>query len=440
MTGNSAAQAATQTNAKTSASPLYAWIVVSLLCLLYVVSFLDRMILVLLIDPISSDLGLSDTQMGLLIGFAFAVLYVLIGLPIAHIADSGHRRIVLVIGVALWGVATILSAFANSFAYLLVMRAAVAIGEAALSPVAISLIGDLFKPEKRAFPTSLYMATGVLMGTGAFMLGGGAIKLAESFAVGMDWEAWRITLVIVGAPTVLLAGVAALVIREPERSRKADKTLHAEPAIPYLKKEWRLYLGLFGGVGALSAISWGIISWVPTLLIRAHAFDPAQAGFILGIVGPPAAILGTLFSPWAAQRLANAGRSDAIPIVLLLMCAVASASLIATIVNANTIVLMIGIVAALFALSASTVMPAIAIQIIGPDWIRARLMAINLTFLAILGQGLGPVLVAVFSERWDRPDSLAFGLLTLTLIMAPVAAGLLWMARSRLATSATATA
>ncbi|MEM8921823.1 MAG: MFS transporter, partial [Pseudomonadota bacterium] len=134
----------TDIDASVNGSPkqgsLLAWSAVTLLCALYVMSFVDRMILALLVQPITQDLGVSDTEVGVLIGIGFALVYVLIGLPIAHIVDGGARRKVLIAGVVLWSLATIASAFSENFWHLAIARLGVAIGEAALTPVAIAVI------------------------------------------------------------------------------------------------------------------------------------------------------------------------------------------------------------------------------------------------------------------------------------------------------------
>ncbi|MGE0830089.1 MAG: MFS transporter, partial [Hyphomonadaceae bacterium] len=194
-----------------------AWYSVALLTALYAMSFLDRFILSLLAAPVSKDLNLSDVQMSLLLGAGFAVVYALSGVPIAQLLDLKERRTIVCSGVATWSLSTIAAGFANSFAMLAVCRAGVALGEAVLAPAAISLIADLFPREKRALPISVFASMTGLMSTGAFIIGAAALNLATAIAPVTGLAPWRCTLLLVGAPGLLLAFVFLTTIKEPAR-------------------------------------------------------------------------------------------------------------------------------------------------------------------------------------------------------------------------------
>ena len=194
---------------------LQAWYMVFSLTLIYCVSFLDRNILSLLAVPIAGALGISKTQLGLLYGLGFGVLYALVGLPLAHWIDRGQRVWIVVIGVTLWSLCTFASAFATSFGQLAILRSGVAIGEAVLSPAAVSLIADLFDRERRTLPTSIYSAVGTVMGYGSYFFAGGALDLATHLSTQMAMAPWRLTLIIVGLPGLLLAPLLRLTVREP---------------------------------------------------------------------------------------------------------------------------------------------------------------------------------------------------------------------------------
>lgn len=153
-----------------------AWWTVALLSALYVLSFIDRLILALLVSPLKAGFGVSDVQLGLVFGPAFGVFYAVLGLPLARVADRGDRRRLIITGVLLWGFATIASGFAGTFALLIVLRIGLAIGEAALTPAAYSMIGDLFAPHRRTLAASIYSGIGNAGAFASFILGSMVIR------------------------------------------------------------------------------------------------------------------------------------------------------------------------------------------------------------------------------------------------------------------------
>jgi len=189
------------------AKPRYRYYVLAVLTLVYTFNFIDRQLLVILQEPIKADLGLSDTQLGLLTGFAFAVFYVVCGIPIARWADKSVRRSIIALSLAVWSFMTAVSGFTQNFFQLLLARMGVGVGEAGGSPPAHSMISDIFKPKFRATALSVYSVgiyIGILFG---FMLGG---WIAEFFG-------WRRAFLVVGLPGILLALVVRFSVQEPIR-------------------------------------------------------------------------------------------------------------------------------------------------------------------------------------------------------------------------------
>ena len=204
-------------------SAAYAWYLVIVLTIAYIVSFVDRYVLGLLAEPIKADLGLTDTQLGLLGGFAFALFYATMGLPLGYLADRKRRTTLLAIGITVWSVATTISGLAKNFYHLFFVRMAVGAGEATLGPCAMSMISDSFPREKRGKPIAFYSA--------ALSLGAGIASLVS--ATVLTWaksvpeisvpllgpvEPWRFTFFVVGIPGILLA-LLMFTIREPIRQR-----------------------------------------------------------------------------------------------------------------------------------------------------------------------------------------------------------------------------
>ncbi|MBM3290992.1 MAG: MFS transporter, partial [Candidatus Hydrogenedentes bacterium] len=202
-------------------SPAYAWYVVGVLMLVYVLSFVDRQILSLIVDPVKKDLGVSDTMMGLLMGFSFALFYSILGVPFGWLADQRSRRSIIAVGVAVWSAMTAACVAAKAFWHLFMLRVGVGVGEAALSPAAYSLITDYFPRNRLATAISVY-GMGIYIGSGmAFLLGGVVVRFTATsgdlvWPIIGEVRPWQLVFFVVGLPGLL---VAALVytIREPLR-------------------------------------------------------------------------------------------------------------------------------------------------------------------------------------------------------------------------------
>ncbi len=378
------------------------WTAVGLLGFLFAVSFVDRMILALLIDPIRLDLGVSETQLGLVFGAGFSVAYVLAGLPLAHFADRGNRRALLIMGVLIWSISTFLAGFANSFATLLMARAGVGIGEAVLTPVAVSIIADLFAPDRRALPTSIYSAVGGVMASGSLIVGGAAVWLAAQLSPALSLTPWRLTFMIVALPGVLGALAFAWLVPEPKR-REAG-TLYPDDVsvrtmVKHLLDHRRLYAGMFLGVGFMFAQSMGLIAWGPTMLVRQHGLSVAEAGGALGSAAVIGAVVGTLSVPLVLRYLKGMEPASAI-VAAGLGYALLSVPVFAfAITSSNLEVALAAIAIGMFGTSASAVLPSLLVQTATPPRLRARAMAVYLLLSSFLGLALGPFLVSRFAQN-----------------------------------------
>lgn len=280
--------------------PTYARYVLGLLFAVYVMNFVDRQILAILLDPIKQDLGVSDTAMGLLTGFAFAALYTVAGIPIARLADRGSRRTVIATGVAVWSAMTAVSGLARSFAELALARVGVGIGEAAGTPPSHSLIADYFPPERRAAALGFY-ANGIYVGTMlAFLLGG---WVASRFD-------WRTAFFLVGLPGLPLALLVRATVRElPRGASEAARSDHAEipfgESLRFLFARRSFVLVVVGG-SLLSLTGYGMLVWGPAFLGRVHGMEPAAIGrwlgILIGVLGSGGAWLGGLLADRLGRR------------------------------------------------------------------------------------------------------------------------------------------
>ena len=288
------------TASATSTSSWRAWGAVALMTLAYILSFVDRQILGLLITPIKSSLQLTDTQLGLLMGPAFAIFYVSLGWPIGWLADRANRRNIIAVGVALWSIMTAMCGMSRSFGSLFLARIGVGVGEATLTPSVLSLIGDMFPKGRRARATAIYMG-GVQLGTGLAYLVGGKVSGALSKAGTVDVpvfghiEGWQAAFLGVGLPGLLVA-LAIMAIREPVRQKAPDETaLSLWAALGYLGSRWTSYLPVGLGMCAVTTAAYAG-GWSAALFQRTWQWDVATMGFWLGLAyivfGPLGAVAG----------------------------------------------------------------------------------------------------------------------------------------------------
>ena len=259
-------------------NPTYAWYVVVMLMLAYVFAFLDRQILALLVEPIRRDIGVTDFQMSLLLGPAFAFFYVTLGIPIGRIPDHRSRRTIIGIGVAVWSVMTAACGLAKSFTQLFIARIGVGIGEATLQPCAASMISDYFPREKRGRAISVY-SMGLGIGAGlALVLGGQVIaSISQGEAVSLplvgDLLGWQVVFLVVGLPGLIVA-VLMFTVKEPYRRDRITidgqdtQQLSIRDVIGFLITRWRTYGTHFLGLSIMSIIGNAYLAWIPTVFIR----------------------------------------------------------------------------------------------------------------------------------------------------------------------------
>lgn len=274
----------------------------ALLALVYIFSFIDRQVIAILIEPIKTEFGASDTQMGLLTGLAFGLLYAALGVPVGKLADRYNRRAIVAVCCGLWSLATMACGFAHHFWQLLLARMSVAIGEAGGMAPSISLVSDLYPPKQRSFMISLFMMgpnLGVLIG---LALGG---WIAQH-------HGWRATFVWFGAPGVVLAVLVMLLVREPRRggfeTAAALAQVQQQPSESLWTQVRRLLaitafrrLALACGMAGIAGYGYGV--WTPSFLVRTHGLSIAQAGLLFGVASGVGAVVGALCSGWLCDRL-----------------------------------------------------------------------------------------------------------------------------------------
>lgn len=282
------------------------WFIVAIFFVAAIVSYTDRMIFSLIVDPVRRSLGISDFEVGLAQGTTFALIYALAGLPSGRLADVANRRNLLLMGTFVWSAGTVACGLATGIKSLMAARIFVAGGEALLAPTAISMISDLFPPRRRGRPMAVFLS-GMNVGSGlALVIGGGMLSLAQAgafnFAGFSQLAPWRTTLVLIGLlglPVLLLL----MLIREPAR-----RTDHEQQRRPFklvlreLLALWKRLLPLFAALAGLATVDFAVISWLPTLLSRDFVLPTSTISNVFGTVVLVTGFMGTLVGGWAADH------------------------------------------------------------------------------------------------------------------------------------------
>ncbi len=416
-------------------APRYAWYATGVLTVAYTLSYVDRQILSMLVGPIKADLGLSDTQVGLLQGFAFAVFYTLVGIPMGRLADRGDRRRLIAWAVLAWSLATAACGLARSYGQLFLARVGVGVGEAALGPAAYSMIVDCFPPERRGRAMGFY-STGVYLGIGLAAIIGGAVvgRLAGSPPLVLPLvgsiSAWQVTFFVVGLPGLLVAAWIAT-LREP--ARQGNVQLVAPPAGEawrFLRARRGLFARHFTGV-ALLALAFNAMSfWMAPYLSRAHGLTPAEFGTALGFTLAIGGGVGIFAGGALADRLRRRGVADAeLWPGILSGLAIVPTGLAATLAGDGWSALA-AFAGFMLCSSFSFAAAAVALQAVTPNRLRGQVSAVYLFWVNLAGIGLGSFLTGfvtdqVFGDELRVGESMAW----IVGISGPLAAALLLAAR-----------
>ncbi|MHB9881307.1 spinster family MFS transporter [Pacificimonas sp. ICDLI1SI03] len=393
---------------------LTSWFTVGILLLMAVLSYLDRIIIALLVTPIRQSLDITDFQLGLVQGLGFGIFYALFGVPIGYLVDRFSRRWILFLGTGCWSLAAAGCGLANSFSQLFMARVAVGVGEAALSPAAYSIIADLFPKRRLSFAVSVFGVGTVLGSAVAFIGGGAAIRHFESIGamtlpvLGV-MEPWQIVLILTGLPGLLVAPLIFLV-REPGRTslipvmpgdRPADDAPldDRKETLTHFLRRSRTFLSChFIGFGLLAAATYGGLSWLPTMLMRRFDTPIADIGLMMGLVSIFAGVPGFLASGWIVDRWFHAGTRDAHQRYYAIVNLIAAAVCIPTFLVAPSAVLAIvgwGIISLVQPFTGPS---AAQLQIVTPPHLRGRVSALYVMIFNLMGMCIGPPLVGFLTD------------------------------------------
>jgi len=386
----------------------YAWYVVIVLTGLYMLSFVDRTILGLLVGSIKRDLGISDTRIGLLQGLSFALFYTVMGLPLGRLADTRSRRNLIAAGVVVWSLFTSACSIAKSFWSLFFTRIGVGIGEAGLSPAAYSLISDYFPPDKLGVAISVYYM-GVFLGSSLALLVGGVVvdMMSRVHTVTLPLlgtiASWRVTFLVVGLPGLACA-LLVYTIREPLRlnmlrNAQGEKAqLSFGQALAQMGMRWQSVAGISLGMVFQSMANYALVSWAPTYFVRVHGWTPGQSGKALAAILLLAGCGGMYTGGRLSDRWQRKGLDEA-PMRVMVLGAIGTIFLlpVGTLLSDVRWTLAF-LFAGVFALALPMGISASALQRIFPNQVRGVVSALYLFVLNIGGLSLGPLLPGVFND------------------------------------------
>jgi len=412
--GTSASVAPVSAASTFTVTPAYRVYVISILWVVMLLRFVDLQIIAVLLEPIRREFQVDDTYLGLLTGFAFAIFYGTLGIPIAWLADRSNRRNIIAAALGLWSAMTAVCGMATSFATLFLARVGVGVGEAGGQPPAYSLVADYVPREKRSSVFAILnsaVPVGVFVG---FILGGWVSEL----------YGWRAAFLVVGVPGVLLAVLIRFTLREPPRgfSEQRSGIIQPEPVLESFKRLWSVrayrHLVLATSIFTMGAIGSGI--WIPSFFVRVHGMNVAEVGTWLAFIYGGGGLVGTTLGGFLADRLAVRRNDVRWPMWL---SAIASAAILpfsffvylwhdpitALIVHIGTTTLMHCWMGPAYGM----------VQSLAGTKRRAMAAAINGLAVNLLALGLGPLIVGAasdyFSTRFGE-SSLRYSILPVVVI------------------------
>lgn len=415
---------------------LRSWGVLALFCVASVISVIDRGILTLVVEPVRADLMISDLQISLLQGLSFGLFYAIMGIPLGLMADRVSRKRLLIFGIVVWSLATMYGAEAASFGELFAARLLVGLGEAALAPCAVSTIADMFPSGRRGRPISVYLlgqaiAPGIGLFITALVLDAAPTGAFDGIPILSDLAPWRIVFFICGAMGLVVAAML-LLYREPPRrdARPAHGAGGFTHAFVYLRRNWKLFLPFYVGFAVVTMHTYGLAGWNATYLIRTFGRSEVEVGQWLGTGAMIAGAGGALLAGWINDRIARKSGPAGKLRLLMTICVLALPSTLVVLAPSfgfglAMVILSIAIMPMLGTTMVSTITELV------PGNMRGVSVSLFGMTNTLLGATMGPLLIAVATEKLYRdPDLIGASMTTVGL---PVIAGglLLYFLASR---------
>ena len=412
---------------------------VVVMTLAQVFAFIDRQIPAMLVEPIKQDFNLNDSQIALLGGAAFSIFYAIMALPIGYAVDRYKRVNVLGTGIFVWSLMTTLAGLASSFGRLFGARIGVAVGEAVMAPVSVSLVSDYFPQNKQGKPMGIITA-GVYIGIGATLIGGGYLidYLTDIGGITIPgigyFKPWQATFLVVGIPGILIS-IAAFMLHEPRRiglAQTPEKDSISINIFSHLIKNKSTLIPMFAGLIFMALIFYSFTFWAPSMMVRTHGLSLTEVGFSLGIITIISSILGTISSGAVVDYLRSKGRTDAPIRTAMFACIFAMPAICLAPIVENVVAawMLIGIY--LFFISSFAPIGLLAVSGVSSNEVKGQMAAVHAFLMMAFGLSLGPQITAFFTD-FILQDESKLGLavsLTGGLVL-PIAAICFWMSLKR---------
>ncbi|TAL32797.1 MAG: MFS transporter [Phenylobacterium sp.] len=414
----------------------YPWYAVIVLTLAATISAIDRQVLALMIGPVKRDLQISDTQMGLLLGAAFATLHTLASFPMARLADRYSRKWIIAGGIFCWSLLTAASALAHRYSTLFLARMGVGVSEASLPPAAYSMMSDYFSQKQLPLAVGIFQSA-TFFGVGfASFVGGPLIQHLEMqpalvVPIVGDMYPWQAAFLVVGLPGVLVAVLAAG-LREPARTGRVVEVRQSVPIadiVRFARARWVLLSLHFGGFFLMALQGYSLFAWGAEYFIRAHEMSRAQAGVSFGLVAMIFGILGSFSGGAIATWLMARGYRDGPMRLAALKCVIVTPFAVAFGLMGEAWSAVAAMVPLTFLMALTPGLGAAVMQTIAPNEMRGQMVAVYLTFVNFFALLLAPLIVALLTEFVFRSEgALGYSLSVLAAMAYPTAAVLLWLA------------
>lgn len=410
------------------------WYSVILLSVVMMLAHIDRNVISLFVQPMKRDLGLSDTEVSLLLGIAFTFPYVVVGLPMSRRVDRGVRKYLVAGSLALWSLTTALCGLAQNFWQLFIGRAVVGASESVVTPAAISLIADAVPPSKLPRAYAIYNG-GITGGAAMALLIGGVLMglLADFPSVELPGigtlHSWHLVFMIVGIPGLLVSSLVMFTVPEPQRRGVIrPKGYPLREVFQSVLSQRAFHLRLLPGMILLAIINNAILAWQPAFYERTYGWGPSVAGPLLGIVSLGTSVAGLITGAWLAERLGKR-RSDAnVRVLFLAQCLSLPFAVAGPLMPSPWLALgCLAIGSALAGMGGPGFVS--ALQIATPNAMRGQINVLYATLVNVIGGSVGPTLTGLLTDYVASSEAdLRYVLVAIKLMVGPPAIYLLWKA------------
>lgn len=408
-------------------SPRKAWFAAGMLALANTLAFVDRQALALLVQPIKEDLGVSDTAMSLLYGLSFTMFYVLVGIPVARLADRANRRNIVAGAIFIWSVATALCGLARSFTTLFIARVGVGAGEGGLGPAAYSILSDYFPKDRLPAAMGVYQMGIYVGGASALLLGGllstvvpptSDVVLPLLGAV----RGWHLVFLMLGLPGMLLS-LAMLFVKEPARmgARASEPSPSLGDLFAHVRRHWQAYFGIGIGFSLMILVGNATGAWIPAFLQRKYGLTTAEIGGLYGTITAVCGVSGTLAGGFIASALRKRGYDKANLMVALFgfTALIPVTSSFPQMADYRMALALIGLMSFLAGFNFGGGLA--ALQEITPNRMRASVSAGYMLLINLIGAAGGPVAIALVTDYWFAdPQALPDAITIVCMIASPL--------------------